>query len=534
MMDYIIFVADSFQKHQGGSAIIYFGLATLLLRYVAPCRAVSNSLFFVRSAIALSVIVVGVYFAIIVCYLNFPNFVDHAEVTVATISWLGLHGHPFYPDWTTGNIYGLLYGPNLYLVDGLALLMSPTLVASKLPGVFSLIAALCIFFAVIRIKTESNWSAFIAVASAITLMAPFEKAFSNRSEPFLICISTLALFAVISLRPLQAAVVVGALAGIATDFKIHGVLYIVPTALMLFAETKNARERFGVAIAGFVCGAILAFLPFFLKQSSLYEYSRYLRAAADHGISLDWVEANFRYALALVTPAMAIWFWYRPSISSRDRWAFAGLITSIAITVIIAGKPGSGSHHLLPFIPLCLYAAINVGDLRGAAANGLSAIIFILLLLAYYPSYIQDIRYAHHLFVNSQIEREKGSELEILSKLYPHAQIGVSGNERYSDSYLRFILVLKGSDVRLDFNAWMDLAYGGVSERYVRRLFERCEVPTWILPLGSPFTLSSYYTGAQLFSEDLRNVFLTSYKLVRQGMVYQVWQCVASANEEKN
>ena len=532
MRDQIILIMQSVQSHQGRSAIIYFGLAALLLRYEVLSCAVLKSLLLLRLAIALSVIVVVVYLIIVVCYLIFPNYLDHAEVTVASISWLGLHGHPFYPDWKTGDIYGLLYGPNLYLVDGLILLVSPTLLASKLPGVFSLTVALYFIFSAIRKKTGNIYSGLIAVASAITLLAPFEKAYSNRSEPFLLCISALALFAAISLRPLKAAMAVGALAGIAVGFKVHGFLYLLPTALMLFAEMKNARERVELTMTGLVCAATLALLPFCLKQISLFEYSQYLKTVAGHGLSIDLIAANFRFAFALTAPIVAIWFWRRPTIGAREFWTLAGLFTSIAITVVISSKPGSGPHHLLPFIPLCLYAAIVVADLRGPDTSRLSAIILILLLLAYCPSYIEDIRYARHLFLQSQSEREKSFELETLSKLYPNAQIGVSGDEHYSDSYFRIIPILKGRDLRLDFNAWMDLAYGGVSEENIIRFFKQCEVPAWILPIGAPFTITSYYTDAPLFSDGLRHMFLTNYKMIQMGQVYQVWQCTSSAREK--
>ena len=120
---------------------------------------------------------------------------------------------------------------------------------------------------------------------------------------------------------------------------------------------------------------------------------------------------------ALTAPIVAIWFWRRPRIGAREFLDISWIVHIYRETVVISSKPGSGPHHLLPFIPLCLYAAIVVADLRGPDTSRLSAIILILLLLAYCPSYIEDIRYARHLFLQSQSEREKRFELETLSKL---------------------------------------------------------------------------------------------------------------------
>ena len=77
----------------------------------------------------------------------------------------------------------------------------------------------------------------------------------------------------------------------------------------------------------------------------------------------------------------------------------------------------------------------------------------------------------------------------------------------------------------IDFAAWMDSKYAGVPEEHIIRFLERCEVPTWIVPVGAPFTLLNLYTGLPLVSDEFRRTFFANYKLAQFGQAYQVWVC---------
>jgi hypothetical protein len=71
----------------------------------------------------------------------------------------------------------------------------------------------------------------------------------------------------------------------------------------------------------------------------------------------------------------------------------------------------------------------------------------------------------------------------------------------------------------------MDLANGGVEEKYITRFVERCTVKTWILPVGDPFMLQNLYNGLPLVSDNFRRTFFTNYRQIAVGDAYQVWQC---------
>ena len=59
-----------------------------------------------------------------------------------------------------------------------------------------------------------------------------------------------------------------------------------------------------------------------------------------------------------------------------------------------------------------------------------------------------------------------------------------------------------------------ELAYVGVPEKNIIRFIKTCEVPTWILPLGEPFTKESWYTQRPILSDEFRRIFAMNYRLI--------------------
>jgi hypothetical protein len=499
-------------------------------RYTALGRRILMSDTLLYLATAFGVIVISLYLLTFAVYLIYPNYVDHGQPTVASIGWLGTHGQSIYPDWVKEDVYGVQYGPVLYLINGLVLALSPTLAASKLAGVLCLIAAFCLTSIVIKKLTNNTLATFFVLSSFVMLCVPFGPyPYWNRAEPILMFISAFSLLIAFELPPLAAATVIGVLAGLATGLKLHGLIYVAPTAVVAFARAESQRERIAVAIVGVACAIVVVFLPFFSKQASVEGYLRYLIISTHHGMSPFLILQNLQFALLLVIPIIALWFWRRPALNPPELWMLAVLGTSIAITVVIAGKPGAGPHHLLPFVPLCLYAIIiSVGAPTAESRAG--AIMFIFVLLVFGPDYIVNTRYTKSLFLNSRAERDKIAELGTYLKAFPEAQIGVSDDEHYSDTFYRIFSVLDGRPLHVDFAAWMDLQYGGVPEKHIIRFLKGCEVPIWILPLGTPFSKISWYTNLPMLSEDFRRTFSTNYREIEIGQAWQVWGCRSPAN----
>ena len=512
----------------------YFVLAALALRHTKVGDKICYSAKMLRVATSLAGLVILVYLAEIIIYGFYPNFGDHSEPTVASIAWLGLHGKAYYPDLDKGNLYGLVYGPLLYFINSIFLSISPTLTAVKLAGIVPLLLALGIMFSTVRQRTNDFLVSLFIVASLVSVFEHYGlEVYWNRAEPYLILIAVLALFAATRLRPITAAVVIGSLAGVAAGFKINGFLYVLPMATMLLAGAKRPREFTILSAIGIGCAAIFMSAPFWAHPSSVYDYFQYLKLAGHEGLSFELFIKNCIFAIAIFAPVAFVLYWRRPALGLRERWLIAGLTLSLAITVVIAAKPGSGTHIFIPFIPLCLYATAVLLDADSTKASGIAALVFLLTFIAYFPSFAFQIAWSKGLLANAQFERVKAGEIRELLDAYPDAQIGVSDQEHYIDThYSKFLSVLKGHSIRVDFTAWMDLQLGGVQESNITRLVQRdsngCNVPTWILPLGAPFTMVSRYTMRPEVSDEFRRTFYENYKLVHMSRAFQVWVCKLS------
>jgi hypothetical protein len=530
MNEHLIPILIVLQAKQDFLFVVYMCLGAIVLKARSGRLLTSKLLLYVATGV--SVVLIALYLSMLMAYLLYPSYLDHVEATVASIAWLGMHGHALYPNWVSDDVYGLVYGPVLYLLQGLFLLIAPTITTSKVLGVVSLLIALCLIFIIIKQRVANNLTSFLFTASLVMLFVPFGPfAYWTRAEPFLILINVLALLAAIKLRPQAASAVIGILAGIATGFKLHGFIYVAPVAVMTLAQAKTARDRIILAVIGIVCALVFALLPFCLKESSLVGYWQYLNIAAHHRFAPDAFRANLLFALAIFSPIVGIWFWRKPALNATEFWLFAALSISVAIAVCIGSI--SGPYHLLPFVPLCLYVATILAAAPGRqskpAPRETIAIIFIVLLLAYGPGgFIIHFRLLTDYYRNSQAERDKIIELRRDLAAYPDAQIGISDDGHYSDTYYRIVSVLDGHPLHVDFAAWEDLASVGVEEKNVIRFIKTCEVPTWILPLGAPFTKLSWYTKQPILSDDFRRIFSTNYRLVQMGQAYQVWRCRSS------
>src|SRR6516165_2899068 len=354
MKEQLISILIALQAKQDFLFVVYMCIGAIVLNVKSRDILASNLPLYIATTI--SVPLITVYLAMLVAYLLYPNYLDHVEATVASIAWLGMHGHALYPNWVADDIYGLVYGPVLYLLQGLFLSIEPAITTSKVLGVVSLLSAFCLIFIIIKQRVANNLTSCLFIASLVMLFVPFGPfAYWTRAEPFLIFVSALALLVAIKLRPLAAGAIIGVLAGIATGFKLHGFIYLAPVAVMTLAQAKTARDRIILAVIGIVCALIFALLPFFLKESSLVGYVQYLNIAAHHRFLPGMVNLNLLVGVVLFWPAVAIWFWRKPALNPAEFWLLTGLSISVAIAVVVGSV--SGPYHLLPFVPIYLYVA---------------------------------------------------------------------------------------------------------------------------------------------------------------------------------
>ena len=105
----------------------------------------------------------GLQFAVLIHYLLYPSYLNHAEANAAAVSWLGWEGYPLYPPLDKGDVYGVAYGPALYQVTGFFLwLFGPSIGTSKIPGLTAFALSQVLSFATL-------WRAGLGVGGALTM-----------------------------------------------------------------------------------------------------------------------------------------------------------------------------------------------------------------------------------------------------------------------------------------------------------------------------------------------------------------------------
>ncbi len=467
-------------------------------------------------------------------YLIFPGYLDYIQPTVAAVSWLAVHGHPIWPNWETGDVYAMLYGPLVYLVTGVFLLIDPSIFMSKLPGIGALLGAVaCLWWALGRKKTDRT-TVFLLITAFLTVFDPRVTLFyASHADTFLILIGALTLPVAFEWPVLPAAIGVGILAGLGAGFKVHGFFYAVPAALTVAARAKNLHESARLAVAGGVAALAVIALPFLVSPAANFDgYLRTLIMAAHHGLSLVEFSDELVAAATLAVPLLVVWYWWRPAFGRPERWFLIGLGGAVAATMVFGAKHGAGSRHLWPFYPACFYAMACILGTDSRAGDSQKSqnimAVVVLALFATYAGWQEESYFVMEFWYNRQdIELAKIAAVENILKDYPDAQFGVSDSEaRSRDSFYRALGVFQGGKLQLDNAAWIDLAFAGIPQSVAARAIDNCTVPTWVLPLGEPFAMrSTYGTGQPLFSDEFREEFHSNYRLAQQDDFYQVWTC---------
>src|SRR5512145_1637874 len=91
---------------------------------------------------AAAIVAWALFAAVLAIYITVPAFVDHVEPSIASLSWLAVQGGRLYPDASGPDMYGLPYGPVLFLANGAVMkVFGPGLAAAKLAGAISAVVA---------------------------------------------------------------------------------------------------------------------------------------------------------------------------------------------------------------------------------------------------------------------------------------------------------------------------------------------------------------------------------------------------------
>jgi hypothetical protein len=449
-----------------------------------------------------------------ICYLFYPNFIDHLEPTILQITQIWLQGGELYPSMDAPSMHGLLYGPALYWIQyPFVVANSDPIFGSKLPSVLAFNAAWVVLFFAYKNSLSKAY---------LLLLLPFNLIlFWNRAEPYFVLLVGLAIV-ITEQKPKAWALLLGVLAGLASSFKAHGVLYILP--FLIFFGSSSMRTAFEFAAA--FCVVCLSF--FMNDQTSFIQYLAYLKLAAKHGISFAYLEKNLFFLFCAWIP---IALTFKQAAASRyETYRWIGVVV-IEILIATAGsKPGAGVHHLIPIVVLNSYLydvqlrKINNIEIKFSGLK-IGFAILALYVLSFVWKNVYESEIKSYGAIESQFQAKH--ELQNFAEKYPSLLMGVTDktNENYRLTFFRPYLV-KSDTPQFEYAGFMDLNYSNISDQPFTNALRQCSYKYIVMPNhGEHFSIKNFYTNEPLFSEMTRSVFHARYQLLQSGSHYKVFAC---------
>jgi hypothetical protein len=474
-----------------------------------------------------------------ILYLVYPSYLDWVEPGAVAISWLNLHGYPIYPPIGSGDLYPQVYGPLLFQVTGLFLgVFGPTIAVSKIPALAAFALTQILIYAALRRGGGSRMEALTLVACQCAIQAGLTNqafAFGVRADPWLYLMAAAATYFAVLRPTLVTAALFGAMAGLATNFKLDAALYEAPLALYVLWRDEARGRRLQLAASGLAGFAVAFALPF--AGADAANYLAILKLSNNNRvIERTLAERNVLMIAFLLMPPAWLYLFHRPRLPRGLLVFFAATLVSMLVILYPASKDGAGPHHFLPYVPslcwafLVLYRGARSGAVPFVALASMDLSIAVLLLaivLGYSSIDAQAWDFILRDFATTPAIEQATAEIDAVLASHPHVTtaLGPGANPGFDVSYLRIIPVFKGSPLPIDPVTWTDrqaIADRG-RDAAARKLIRECRVDMWLIPRGDPVETDP---GTAMFADDVAREFLSTYELTETGAEFQQWRCI--------
>ena len=471
-------------------------------------------------------------------YLNYPSFEEHIEPNIAIVSYLFTGDKPVYHDLDSGALYAFLYGPMPYLGNALTYwLFGPSVFASKLTGILCFLTAGALSGLTVH-KLDYRKAHLIAAALAyfaVTALFFRNHSFWNKPDSYMLMFAALGVFSCVMRRGPWSAIICGlAMAGM-TNGKLHGAALFLPLVIWQF-QTHGWKQLAWIAGSFVIC--VLA--PFILFSGiSLANYLQMLQLAAAHGLDTGLFVHALQTSIFMGLPLL-LFILSGPGIDAALVWTKNHRLLSLSCAgavlsaLIVASKPGSGAHQLLPFVPvMSVLFSVSLFEFEKSFPNAsskrywipLSAFALVAILKASLTLY-------QGISISAKAERAHAIVADIASirESYPDHSInmGYGDGSRYIDTWLRPHLVFTGQPYFIDASAIMDLQFSGVQISPNSYLYvNQPEKSIWLIPKGTePFSMVNWYLRdgqGQLFDEDFQDNFYGNFSKLGYSDYFDLW-----------
>jgi len=482
---------------------------------------------------AVSVALLVVFAGIAAWYVGLEGFAGEVEPVVSTLSWLVSHGHPLYTPFDAAERYSVLYGPSVFLTNGLFLkVLGPSLAAVKLASALGAVGSLLLLYASLARHRRDTMAVALTAGAAMYFWAQGFAVYVVRPDALMLFAVGLGLFGAARLRPWLALLTFAATAGFAVNLKLHGLLYFVPVVALL-ATRQGWRSTAGALAGAFVVAA----LPFaFNDQVSLTHYLAWLRNAIHHGLTSEFLALDLGYAAALVLPLalvllLAGWRRWR---GTEEGMLLLSLGAVLPALLVLASKPGAGMVHLLPLALPTIYVLGRLlqrlhdegFDWRPRARSGAAVAFGLTLILA---GTVNEYRAVRLLDWQLAQQPELAKDVRGIMARYDGLTMAMAcGGENVSfrSTWPRALLAFSDNPVLIDPISVMDSSLSGrdLSPSTYRAISDG-RIKMWLVPRGQePFRKVNWYAPhLPIFPDAFVKHFETFYSLRAQTRYFDLW-----------
>jgi hypothetical protein len=466
-----------------------------------------------RAGLTSTYLLVLLYLATVIVYAATPAYFDHVEPSVASVSWLVVRGQPAYPDPESAGMYGLPYGPLLFLLNGLTMkVLGAAIITSKIAGAGAAVASLLLVGLAVR-RAGGHWPLAMRWTALIYLMFGAASTWV-RAEPLLLLSSSLAVLS-LTVSRVPSLLLLGLAIGAGVNLKVSALVYLLPAFVLVWKKHGAGASAAAAGAAGLV--AAVPYLTF--SNISVAGYLAWLQAAAGQGIRLGALPTALEWMIVLMLPMMVMGRAEGARGGSDAGRLRALVIAAIAVSIPLAIKHGTGVYHFLPFVPSIMFAACAARQPGRMTLAPAMLATFVLIATLQVTPWVTA--------TTSLPARQIVSELRQITAAHTGVvAMGYSANYRLS--FFRPELVFHGQPYTLDAASMMDWHWSG-------RLFPHaaldalrdCAVDAWVIPAGGPpFVLQNAYPIAGgVFPESFRTTFEEHYRLETSGQWFDVWRC---------
>ncbi len=444
------------------------------------------------------------------------------------------HERPLYHPYDSPNHYSALYGPLVYEISAVGLkLISNPILAAKIPValeclLFSGIIA-WIFYRMGGIRATLAGLGFIAL-QLLWYAEPIS--FWVRPDALTILASALGLLSlflksrVLTLLALSTGIV------LAFDSKLDSVIFLLPAVAVLVS-----RHGFGFIVWLAALAIPLSFLPFLVPNVTLHGFSLWAFSMVGSATVLPQALKNLFFFALMVAPVA---LFCRPELFrsagkiTEDGILLASALLAGVLIMYPAAKIGSGTHHYAPLSIWIGYLMVRsmVESKLDAKPNTYGTVASIgwgVGLMAWVAVVACVLIRSVSPIVSFLEEKEPGlAQADLLHMLshYPtgDVQMGYAGESAYADSYQRPWIYRSGIPEVIDASAEMNMQIFGLNQNALEECLANEQYRYWILPKGTPFSLSSFYTHAPLFEGKVQRLFTDNYRKVESSAYYDMYQ----------